>query len=326
MDAGWLRDRRFDLGMIGGVLLLALALGWAANAGPGWFVVALWVDTWLIAYPHVASMWMRVLVDRAHARRQWFLWTALPPLVLLGTAGLAALGGATALNTLYYHWQSWHYTRQSYGITRAYQRAGGALARDWLTDAVVFAFPIWGWLHRCAQHAARGSTNFFGAPLWLPEVPAAVANAVGALAVVLLAAWLARTRWDRPGHAWFVLSHVVLTFVSYIAVAEITRGWIFVNIWHNAQYSLFVWARNTGRPSDPPVAPFSLAWLCQPTHWAAYAAACLVASTVGYVTLNLTVEGFAAWGVGAALVLHQSVNFHHYIVDAVIWRRAPGGR
>jgi hypothetical protein len=25
--------------------------------------------------------------------------------------------------------------------------------------------------------------------------------------------------------------------------------------------------------------------------------------------------------VGATLVLHQSVNFHHYVVDAVIWKQ-----
>ncbi|MES2643676.1 MAG: hypothetical protein V4850_29590 [Myxococcota bacterium] len=310
--------------MIGGVLLLALALGSAANAGPGWFLVILWADTWLIAYPHVASMWMRILVDRAHAGRQWFLWTGLPPLVLLGTASLAAFGGLSALNTLYYHWQSWHYTRQSYGIARAYQRAEGAVARDWLTDAVVFVFPIWGWLHRCAQHGARaGSTNFFGGPLWLPAVPEFVSNAAGLFAVVLFVAWTVRARWDRSGHAWFVLSHVAITFVSYIAVTEITRGWIFVNIWHNAQYSFFVWARNAASPADAAagVARGSLAWLCQPRNWVAYAAVCLAASTIGYVVLNLTVDGFAAVGIAAALVLHQSVNFHHYLIDAVIWRR-----
>ncbi|MDP2308894.1 MAG: hypothetical protein Q8P18_22925 [Pseudomonadota bacterium] len=321
ISGGWLRGRDFDLGMIGGVLLLALGLGWLANTGASWFALVLWADFWFIAYPHVASMWTRVVFDRASARRHWFLWAGLPPLVLLGTASLAHLGGALVLNTLYYHWQSYHYTRQSYGIARVYQRTGGATERDWLTDAVVFAFPIWGWLHRCAQ----GSTNFFGGPLSLPAVPAAVANSVGALAVLLLGVWVARTRWDRPAHAWFVLSHVLLTFVSYIAVTEITRGWIFVNIWHNAQYLLFVWARNTRRfEGRADTHPLSVAWLCQPRNWVAYSAVCLALSTVGFGLLRVSAEGMAVWGIGAGLVLHQALNFHHYIVDAVIWRSPRG--
>lgn len=321
--------------MIGGVVLLSLGLGWVANARPSWFVAVIWADFWLIAYPHVGSMWTRVVYDRESARRNVFLWAGLPLLVLLATASLAHLGGALALNTLYWHWQTFHYTRQSYGIARAYQRAGvtdGPRHVERLTDAVVFASPAWGWLHRSAQ----GSGNFFGGPLWLPSVPEAAAHGAGAVAIGLLVAWLWRLRWRNPSHVWFVLSHVLITFVSYIAIPEITRGWIFVNIWHNAQYILFVWVRNTERFAGHPASdrPLSggtaLAWLCQERNWMAYAAMVLGVSAGGFALLGASVQGLALWGggaglMGAGLVMHQSLNFHHYIVDAIIWRRAGWG-
>lgn len=333
---GWLALYDRDLGMIGGVLLISLGLGTVANARHGWFAAVIWVDFWLIAYPHVGSMWTRIVYDRESARRHVVLWAALPPLVLMATASLAHFGGALVLNTLYWHWQTFHYTRQSYGIARAYRWAGvGAGPSDRpagppsgrLTDAVVFAFPIWGWLHRSAQ----GSTNFFGGPLWLPTVPDALANGAGGLAIGLLVAWCWSARRLSAREVAFVVSHVLVTYLSYVAVSEITRGWIFVNIWHNAQYILFVWVRNTERFEGFTAArPPSVAWLCQPRSWIAYAAVVLGASTIGFALLGATVDGLAPWAggaglIGAGLVMHQSLNFHHYIVDAVIWRRAGSG-
>jgi hypothetical protein len=320
----WLRSPGFDLGLIVGVLLLALVLGGVAAAHPALFTVVLLADLWLLAYPHVASMYTRVAFDRASARANLFLLAGLPPLVLAGTAGVVGFGGLVALNSLYFYWQSWHYTRQSYGIARAYHRSAGGVERDWLTDAVIYGFPLWGVL----QRAYEQHPEFYATTLWSPAVPRALVVVVGAAALGSLAAWtwrhvrsISAGRPRSDGYALFVLSHVVITAVSYLLIADITRGWLFINIWHNAQYLLFVWAINarTFRGGVDPRRPF-LSSLCQPEHAVRYALVCLALSTTFYVALGQA-TGRAQWEVLPwVLVCHQAVNFHHYLVDMVIWR------
>lgn len=329
--SGWLRGPGFDLGFSFGVLALALLLGGAAALEPDLFNAVLFVDVWFLAYPHVASTFTRIAFDRESARANRFLLFGVPPLVLLATAGTAWLGGAALLNTVYFYWQSFHYTRQSQGIARAYRRtAGGAEGRDWLTDGVVLAFPVWGVLHRAAQQ----QSTFFGAPFWSPAVPREVVALAGAAAILMFAAWawrqagaLRRGETRALGTTLFVASHVAITVVSYLVLAEITRGWLFINIWHNAQYVLFVWAANARRFARgvEPARPF-VSWLSQPRHAGAYGAVCLGLSAAFYLALGQTTARFSQEVLPVMLICHQSVNFYHYVVDAVIWRsrRAPG--
>jgi hypothetical protein len=319
----WLRSRPFDAVFIVGVLALSLALGGAAAASPAVFPWVLWFDIWILACPHVSSTFTRVAFDRPSARAYWFLLIGLPPIVLAGTAGVAALGGAGALFTTYYVWQTYHYTRQSYGIARSYRRRrAGEPPADRLADAVVYAVPVWGLLHRAAQ----GHGEFYGNPLLLPRVPALAAGAAGVVAGALVAAWgyrelralLGGSR--RQGHALFVASHVVITTVSYAIIADVTSGWLFVNIWHNAQYLLFVWAfqANRFRGGEDPERVF-LSRLCQPSQAWKFAAVCLATGAVFYALLD-EVSLRLSWGaLPAVLICHLSVNFHHYLVDSVIW-------
>ncbi|MDC0719134.1 hypothetical protein [Nannocystis bainbridge] len=324
-SADWLRGPRFDLSLIVGVLALALVLGGAACASPALFAAVLALDFWLLAYPHAASTFTRIAFDRQAARAHGFLLFGLPLLVFAGTAGAVALGGVLALNTIYFYWQSWHYTRQSYGIARAYHRHAGAdPGGDRLSDLVVFAWPLWGLLHRAHQEPRL----FYGGPIWMPPAPRLLVIVAGALAVGALALWTVRhvraAGAGRPrstGHALFVLSHVVITAVSYLVVREITLGWLFINIWHNAQYLLFVWAMNARRfrGGIDPRRPF-LSRLCQPDQVLRYVLVCLALSSAFYFALGQA-TGRMTWEVlPLVLVCHQTVNFHHYVVDAVIWR------
>ena len=326
----WLRSAPFDLVLVVGVLALALALGGAALTSPAAFTIVVYADVWLLAYPHIASMYTRVAFDGVSVKAHRFLLFGLPPLLLLATAGVTWAGGVVALNSIYFYWQSWHYTRQSYGIARAYARSGGqpAVARDLVSDCVVYAFPLWGVLHRAhLQHA-----EFFGAPLWSPCVPHAVVVAAAIFALASLAVWT----WQRlrpsheeaapgAGHALFVLSHVVMTLVSYVVVRDVTRGWLFINIWHNAQYILFVWAFNA-RQFQGGVDPARrlLSRISQRGNVLGYAATCLGLSTLFYATLGALTSRSSSTVLPLVLVTHQAVNFHHYVVDAVIWRSRKG--
>lgn len=319
---GWLRSPTFDLGLILGVLLLALALGGAVSVRPELLASVLLFDFWILAYPHVASTYTRVAFGRADVRAHRFLLFGLPPIVLLATTAVAWLGGVIALNTLYFYWQTHHYTKQSYGIARAYQQRSGAPARprDWLSAGVIFAFPLWGILRRAHQRPPQ----FYGMPLWSPPVPGALVAAAAVLALGVLAAWTWRQLRapHRTGAVLFVLSHVVITVISYLAISDVTRGWLFINVWHNAQYILFVWAANARRfrGGVDPERPF-LSRLSQSTHVVRYAAVCLGLSTTLYLALGQALPRIAWQVLPLVLVCHLALNFHHYLVDAVIWRK-----
>ena len=318
---GWLRGPTFDLGLIVGVLALAIALGCVALVRPELLPWVLAADLWLLAYPHVASTFTRIAFDRRSVRAHRFLLFGLPPIVFVATASATWLGGAMALNTIYFHWQAWHYTRQSYGIARAYDRSARARASDRLTTAVIFAFPVWGLLHRAHQHPG----TFYGAPLYTPPVPNVLVVASAIFALGALAAWTfrrLRTPTNDVGHDLFVVSHVAITVISYILVTDVTRGWLFINIWHNAQYLVFVWAQNAKRfrGGIDPGRRF-LSRISQRENVGAYVVVCVGLGVVFYFALGQATSHLAWQVIPLFLVCHQTVNFHHYLVDAVIWRR-----
>ena len=159
-------------------------------------------------------------------------------------------------------------------------------------------------------------------------MPRALVVIAAVVALGTLAAWTWRQlRAPRgTGAALFLLSHVVITVVSYLAIPDVTRGWLFINIWHNAQYILFVWAANARRfrGGVDPERPF-LSRLSQPTYVVRYAAVCLALSTTFYLALGQALPRVGWQVLPLVLACHLAVNFHHYLVDAVIWRSPSRG-
>jgi hypothetical protein len=330
---GLLLSPAFDHLLTTGLFVLACALGVTALSSPAALAGVVVLNLWLFAYPHVGSTYTRLVLDRASVPWHRWLSFALPPVVLAATIGVTALGGIVTLTTVYFVWQTYHYTKQSYGIARAYRRANGgsAAGHDRLTDVVIFSFPLAGLAHRMHQRPSE----FYWNPIRLPDVPAPVVAVLGAVAIVSLLAYLVRIvrRGRATGH-WFaaetrfVLSHVAITTISYLLVHEITSGWLFINIWHNAQYLLFVYAfhaRRFARGTEPDARVLS--WVAQrgagPLRTVLYAGLCLVLGSGFYFFLGRTTDHFqAAWALPVVLVVHHAVNFHHYLVDAVIWKSA----
>ena len=118
-----------------------------------------------------------------------------------------------------------------------------------------------------------------------------------------------------------MVSHFVVFFVGYRLIEDITFGWLVINVWHNAQYILFVWLFNANRfaKGEDSRAPL-LSRMSQPGRIMRYMAICLGISTLVYAfTGALTNEQFVA-GLPLAIIVYQAVNFHHYIVDSLIWK------
>ena len=323
---GWLRDAGFDSLLIFGVAALALASGALVVARPRIFPLVLLADIWILGYHHVVATFTRLAFDRASFARHRFLVTWLPPLVLAGAVGLVLVAGGWILSTTYLYWQWFHYTRQSYGIERVYRgRAGeAAVGGERLTRWALYLVPLWGILHRSHQ----APETFLGVELKVVPVPREVVWLAAAAAAVAMGWWLAElaaslARGDRlQGQSLYVLSHTVVFAVGYVLIANMDHGWLVLNVWHNAQYILFVWMFNQKRfrAGVDPRHRF-LSRLAQPGAWPYYFATVFLLSTAIYFGLDRGLTLLDRYSpLPLFLVAYQTINFHHYIVDGLIWK------
>jgi hypothetical protein len=324
---GWLRSPGFDLGFVLGVAGLALASGAVVVRYPALFMPVVLADLWLLGYHHVIATYTRLCFDRASLKQHGFLLIGLPVIVLAAVLCMVAGLGLWSIVSLYFYWQWFHYARQSWGVSRAYRgKAEHPVDGDKRLDQVIFYLvPLWGVLHRSAQ----APDAFLGLPIHFVPMPEFVATTVG-VASLTAVAWFAATRvqaW-REGrlplaHTFYMATHFVIFYVAYVWIEDTSSGWLVANIWHNAQYIGFVWLYNSrkfARGVDP--AARFLSTISQPKHIISYMAVCLAIST----TLYLSIASLAVLIV-TPIVIYQAINFHHYVVDSVIWKlRKPALR
>jgi hypothetical protein len=328
----WLYGPWFDGLFIFGTAGVALVLGALAMISPAMFLAVLLVDIWLFASPHVIATYTRIGFDKARVKKHWFLIFGLPPIVLVLVTMVALAYELGGLFTVYFIAQTYHVTRQSFGISRAYRRADPqAAGPDRLSESLIYLFPLWGLMHRCTT----APDSFYGSPIYLPPVDAALTGATGVAAVLVCAWWgyrqvrLALAGRLNAAHSLFVASHLLVTAVAYLWITDITSGWLVVNIWHNLQYLLFVWLQNARRDAQPSggagqrsIDTQGLQPLMDPLKSAGkYLAVCLVLGAVMYQALSAAGQQLIWSGLPTVFILHFTVNFHHYLVDGVIWKR-----
>ena len=323
---GWIRNPRFDLAFVLGVATVALASGAAIVAEPALFPVILVLDLWLLGYHHVVSTYTRLAFDFESFRANRFLVVGLPGLVLAASVALAWSFGAWTLATIYLYWQWFHYTRQSYGIAQIYRRKSGDAASSadaWLHKSVIYLVPLWGILNRSAQAPEK----FLGFDIVVVPVPDSLVALAAVAAFGATAGWLWRqlAAW-REGrffgaYALYMISHIAIFVTGYVLIDDINYGWLVINIWHNAQYILLVWMFNNNRfRAGPHPEHRFLSWLSQSRNALAYFSVCFLISTSIYAAIQGGLSIFGVTALSAVLVIYQTINFHHYIVDALIWK------
>ncbi len=324
-DPGWLRSRHYDLTLIRSVALVAIFSGAIVVWNPDLFMFVLMADLWLLGYHHVISTLTRLSFDRQSLRQHRFLVFYLPPIVFAATFLLAWQVGFWAIATLYLYWQWFHYTRQSWGVSQAYRRKAGDRVDDgaWFSKLSFYLLPLYGILYRSWQ----APEEFLFLELRVVPVPELLVDAVGLAALIAIAIWGTRRimAWRRGrlahAHTYYMLSHFAIFFIGYRLIDDITHGWLVLNVWHNAQYILFVWLFNTNRFKGgvDPAARF-ISTLSQNANRWKYFGVCLGISTTLYVALSLLVGGTTLAGLPVVVLVYQAINFHHYIVDSVIWK------
>jgi len=323
--AGWLRSPSFDFVFVGGAVLAALLATLTVVVEPRLFPLVLVIDMWLLGFHHVVSTFTRLTFDSESFCNHRFLVLGLPWIVLAGVGILVYTVGGWVLPTLYLYWQWFHYTRQSYGIAQIYRRKSASLVDDppLLQKAVIYLLPLWGILHRSWQQPRE----FLRQPIKVLPVPAIVVQVAAVAAVAAILLWMGRQlqalRQGRLPVAYtlYMLSHIVIFSVGYLEVEDISYGWLTINVWHNLQYILLVWMFNNNRFKGgvDPEHRF-LSTISQTNRVVPYFLVCLGISTALYFALDSVFSAMGLSVLTVSLAVYQAVNFHHYIVDGVIWK------
>jgi hypothetical protein len=325
-NPAYMRNAGFDRLFVLGIPAIALAAGALVINRPDYFLLVLTLDLALLGYHHVISTYTRLLFDLKSARQHWALLLPLPLAVFAAVLGLGITGGVAAITTVYMHWQFYHYTRQSEGINKAYGMKtrsvqGGHAGFNRLTFYLV---PVAAFL----AMSARPDATFLGTHVWKLPVPVWLAQVALAAAGACLLWWLvSQLRALRAGtlgwlHFAYLCSHHVIYVVSYALISDITQGWIVINIWHNTQYIAFVWLFNSNRfKGGVERDHLAVSWLSQERNWLIYLLACLALTGLLYGAIGAAANWFEQFTVvPLALVCYQVLNFHHYIVDSLIWK------
>jgi len=321
----WMRNARFDSAFIFGLAGLALATGLVISLQPALFYPILVIDLWFLGYHHVIATFTRLCFDKQSYQENRFLVVGLLPIIAAGTLLVAWQAGIWVVVTVYFYWQWWHYARQSWGISRVYRgKDPEALYEDgWLDQALFYSVPVYGILARSAE----GNDKFIGLDFWSVPVPEALVTYAGYVTFALMAFWVARRMLAAMQgrlavvHTCYLLTHYLIFAAAYFITPDITIGWLMVNIWHNAQYILFVWMFNTKRFKNgiDPEARF-LSYISQPHRLWLYLLTCVAITGVLYWGVLRTIDWLFFAGLSATIVLYQIVNFHHYVVDSLIWK------
>src|SRR5262245_26719701 len=324
----YIRSEEFDTTLLVAPLFAGLTAAAIVSANARLYPLLLVADLWLLGYHHVIATYTRLAFDGQSLRRNRFLAVDLL-LIVTGISLMVAMTvGAWVIASAFLYLQWFHYMRQGYGIARMYFRATpqGQVpdARDWATDLVIYLIPLYG-------IAARSSTmgqEFLGLPVRTLVLPDAVILLLSALAAGAIAVWIGRivrqVMNDTLDFAYtlFVVSHVAVFLAAYVVITDVNTGWLCINVWHNFQYVLVVWMSNAKRYAngiDPSARLLSR--ISQPGRVIAYFATCLAITTVVYFALNQFTVAVLGGGLAVSVGIYMGINFHHYVVDALIWKK-----
>lgn len=323
----WMRGRRFDLVFIFGFTLVALSVAALLTHHPELALLVLMTDGWLLGAHHVVSTYTRIGFGWKNARENFFLLGPLPFIVFGIVLLLSVPKGEWLIPTIYLYWGWFHNMRQSYGITRYYLAKSDqrALADHWSNTAAIYLVPITGILYRSWQ----APDMMLGMKILTVPVPLEVVVIVGAAAAFCMAAqfshWIKLYRQNALPAAYvsFTLVHYIMFITAYMLVSQINFGWQTMSIWHNLQYIAFVWMMNAQRyhgkgGSDQPL----IARISQENRAVVYFALCVFLGTVLATVMNTLATVSEHYSLfSTTIIFMMTLNFHYYIVDAIIWRR-----
>ncbi len=309
---GPVRDFLFIHGAAG---LVALPVAIIAFSAPQLWLPLFLAYSFMLGLPHVSATHVRLHLDEDCRRRfTWLSWIA--PLLIAAPICFVVFA-CQQLPTLifaYFIAQTWHANRQNFGIMRRYMRMSGSDPRlfiNRIAEAGVEILP-WAAVSTCLCWPAR---HYLGYPIKLPPLewllPICVSLWVISACIVLLYAVLECYEWSQrravPGRVLCFWSGALVNILAWVCAREVSWGYLIVSTWHALQYISYVHAFRSSPPPGARATKLSLL-----PHLS-------LLVLVGFC-INLFFRGLDNWIPSVVVIVHLSMNFHHYLSDAMIWR------
>jgi hypothetical protein len=276
---------------------------------------------------HFASSTVRMYTMEGHAEAWPFLTMAFP-LVIVGVLMLGMLVPGDVgphLQALYLTWSPYHYAAQSYGLAVMYCYRSGCLLNleDKRLLRVVAMLPF---AFSFLVQTGGGRTglpwlmpfDLMGQPWWQSVV--SVIEPTLTVAVFALPLWLMwRLSRSATGPMPLISLLIVLSNAVWWFVLAPINAFLLATVFHGIQYLSVVIIFHVRDQRARPDNTHGTLW-----HVLTFYGACFV---LGYGLFHVAPQAFVLLGFGVVesfLLCGASINIHHFIVDAFIWKLGKG--
>ena len=312
----WIYGPARDFWLIhGGIGLVSLPIVAASFLFPASLSTIIVAYTLLLGFPHFCATHVRLHLDQDCRERHRWLVVAAP--LAVATLVAVAIFSWNLLPVLVLGWyllQTWHANRQNFGIMRRYIRMSGTSPNNPVNRLAEAGIEILPWAAVTTALMVPNKT-YQGYPIFVPpsEVLTPLLIGLWGLAVFVTTAYIAFEAYEFykkrsvPGRILCFLSGALINITAWVLVSDIIWGYLVVSVWHALQYVSYVHAFRSSPPPGANVLKLSLK-----PH--------LGLLFVAGLTLHFLLKGMNAWIPTAMVVIHLSMNFHHYLADAFIWK------
>jgi hypothetical protein len=193
------------------------------------------------------------------------------------------------LYSVYFYWQQFHYGKQNFGLS-VWSGTEVPNRLDKTFYLGIVALSLLGLL-------SDGPQSFFGYALYFPITLSISKMAIFAWMIAITSLYI----FYRPKQLAHALSHTLIFSFAYMYCEHFALGWLLMNVFHNLQYLKFMKSYET-----------KFAFLRVP-----------VLLTIGLYILQFHVfNGLIFLSLPLGLSLMMALNFTHYTLDGLIWRKA----
>lgn len=318
--------------VLGGLPLylpLILALGETAAGAQQPIPWAYWANL-IISMPHTTATYARLTRKIGEGKVNWWLGWPAYMMVLAFLIFATAKGFFVEVFTLVNVWQSYHYLRQVYGVSRYLGRSAEETERSrklvfWSYHLAIPLFTLGRW--DLLYTVWNGKASPFIIPLNIPDpimnicwVAAGVGLCMGLYGEILKYK-NSREEYDATGILCLAVYYVIHWF-GFISREFYMRGFIVITIFHAMQYIGMIFLLEEKQKSTPTyvvkrlldIAPHGLAFL-------------LFIGALFFIGLTCQDYVFTLpnllWAQFSASCL-SSISAHHYLVDSFMWSRKAG--
>jgi len=278
------------------------------------------------ANPHLMSTYFRTYTCKAEFERYKPYTLYLLILLIIGLALCINSFGFQflwILGSVYFYWQWWHHSRQSYGLGRKYQHSKEyqlSPLDSKLNDLVIWSVAILG----IALKSNLAGDRYENIPIKVLHLPIDLIVFLLISVLVYIIFYLGRQLHLMLTHKivqglflihWAIQSFV---FICFFGLLPTDIGIIAASFWHCTQYISYTHCHQQRKANSNMLQhPF---WknLFQTDNWMVYLGVLLAFSflipafKVGFGALQLS---------SLALAFSMGLTFHHYILDGLIWTR-----